>query len=125
MKFSLKFKKQPKKIKPIRKIFSYKHIYYLIYLLAVGALVYVGNFIFKNYYQTVTQAQEIVDLKKEVAEESIDINRVKKILAAIDQKTNSTEPIIDGIKNPFSTAAPSLPSPSTPVATTTTSTEKK
>lgn len=103
MKF--KFKKKNKlqgNKKSLRQMFSVKHLYYLVYIVGIGTMIYIGYFIYKNYYQTITQAQEIIDLKKEVAPESIDLERVNKVLEAIDNKSTSTNAIIDpNTNNPF------------------------
>lgn len=86
----------------LRKLFSIKQLYYLVYIVGISAMIYIGYFIFENYYQTVTQAQEIADLKKEVAPESIDLDKINKILEAIDNKSTSTNAIIDpNTNNPF------------------------
>ena len=105
MKFKLKKKNKVSRGKErmsIRRLFSVKQLYYLVYIVGIGAMVYIGYFIFENYYQTVTQAQEIADLRKEVAPESINLERVNKILGAIDNKSTTTNAIIDpNINNPF------------------------
>lgn len=109
MKFTLRKIKNPgvPKIKKVRKIsFSYKYIYIIVYLAGLGALVYISYFIFQNYYQTITQAEEIIDLRKEVAPDSIDIERVNQVLDALDAKSTTTTVIIPpNIKNPFDPVA--------------------
>lgn len=103
MKLELKKKNKTSKGKrSLKKIFNIKQLYYFVYLAGVCAIIYIGYFIYENYYQTVTQAQEIADLRKEVAPESIDIERVNKVLEAIDSKATTTDSIIEqDIKNPF------------------------
>jgi len=103
MELKLKKKNKIKKGKrSYKKMFSIKQLYYLVYAVGIGAMVYIGYFIYQNYYQTITQAQEIADLKKEVAPESIDLERVNKVLNAIDNKATTTDSTIDpNINNPF------------------------
>lgn len=105
MKFILKRKNKVsggKGRRSLRRLFSIKQLYYFVYIAGIGAMVYIGYFIFENYYQTVTQAREIADLRKEVAPESIDLDKINKILEAIDNKSTSTNAIIDpNTNNPF------------------------
>lgn len=103
MKPKLKKKsKTPKRKIALRKMFSIKQLYYSVYLVGICVAVYVGYFVYENYYQTVAQAQEIADLKKEVAPESINIERVDSILDSIDNKSTTTNSIIDpNINDPF------------------------
>lgn len=105
MKFKLKRESkvsEGKGRRSFRRLFSIKQLYYFVYIAGIGAMIYIGYFIFENYYQTITQAREIADLKKEVAPESIDLDKINKILEAIDNKSTSTNAIIDpNTNNPF------------------------
>lgn len=103
MKFKLKKKNKVKKSKKsLRDIFSVNQLYYIVYIVGIGTIIYIYFFVYQNYYQTVTQAQEIANLKKEVAPESIDLERVNMVLNAIDNKSTTTNAIIDpNVNNPF------------------------
>jgi hypothetical protein len=59
-------------------------------------------FLYKNFYQTIAQSEEVVLLKKEVAPDAINMNKVNAVLGALDQKTAMTDSVdFTGIKNPF------------------------
>lgn len=105
MKFT--FKKQPstgklKVKKSSGNIFSYKHIYIVVYLAGAVALSYMAYFTYQNYYQTITQAEEIAVLRQEVAPDTIDIKKVNQVLEALEKKSTTTAAVIStDIKNPF------------------------
>ncbi len=98
--------------KPAKTIFSLRYLYIVAFLLLIGAIAILGNFLYKNFYQTITQSEEIILLKKEVAPDIINIDKVERVLQLLTTKTAPELTInFDNIKNPFSTT----PQPISPV----------
>ena len=80
-----------------------KHINRLTIFMALMVFIYLIYFIYFNLYQTVTEAQQVIILRQEVAPESLDINKIDKALANLEKRATSTESIdIEKIKNIFS-----------------------
>ena len=84
----------------------------IVILIALAALVILGLFLYKNLYVTITQSEEIILLKQEVAPDTIDRTKVNTVLSALEKKVTSADDI-DWlqVKNPFNfsvqTPAPS------------------
>lgn len=90
------------KIKILKVLLSSKLLYGLIIILVIAILSVLIFFLYKNFYQTITQSEQIILLKKEVAPDTIDMKRVGQVLDLLDKKTTTTEAIIySEIKNPF------------------------
>lgn len=60
-----------------------------------------ANFVYKNVYQTIAQAEVLTELKKEVPEEILDKEKFYQILENIKQKTEIAATTTPEIKNPF------------------------
>lgn len=98
MKLSFNFKKT----KIGKKIFSVRYFYVLIAIMAIISFIILGQFLYKNFYLTITQAQDIVILRQEVAPDSINVERVNKVLDLIDKKIEAEKPQnLELAKNPF------------------------
>lgn len=69
------------------KIFFY--FYCLIAIIGMVALVFVFIFLYKNFYQTITQSEEILILRSEVFIEDINIDKLKKVVQKIEEKTKT------------------------------------
>ena len=67
------------------KIFSY--FYFLMVIIGVVAFIFVSLFLYKNFYQTITQSQEVLILRREVAIEDIDMDKFDAIIKKIKEKT--------------------------------------
>lgn len=92
-----------KKPKKIRISFSARYLYILAWLMMIGTCTYLGFFLYENFYQTVAQTDEIILLKKEVAPDIIDTEKIDKVLHLINEKTTATSTIdYDAASNPFS-----------------------
>ena len=65
----------------------------LIMLLAVSI------FLYKNFYQTIAQSEEIIILKGKLAIENIDINKFESVIEKIKQKKSPRQ--LKNINNPF------------------------
>jgi uncharacterized membrane protein len=65
--------------------------YVLMILLSLVIITYVSVFLYKNFYQTITQSEEIILLKKEVSAEDIDMNKFDKMILSIEEKQKTRE----------------------------------
>ncbi|MBI4812030.1 hypothetical protein HY798_01065 [Candidatus Falkowbacteria bacterium] len=59
----------------------------------------ISLFLYKNFYQTITQSEEVLILRGQLAFETIDINKFEEVIEKIKQKTASREP--GSVNNPF------------------------
>ena len=75
-------------------IFARRNVYILLTLIGIAVIGYIGYFLYINFYQTITQSQEIVVLKQEVAPDTINRTKVDSVLKNIEEKT-STESMLD------------------------------
>ncbi len=67
-------------------------IYYvLIIIVSLLILMYLTLFLYKNFYQTITQSEEIILLKKEVASEDVNMNKFEKMISNIEEKQQDRE----------------------------------
>ncbi len=89
------------KIKIIQILLSLKYFYSLVTILVVGIIVILGLFLYNNLYQTIAQSKEIILLRQEVAPDSIDMEKVSKILEKLNKKTTANDINWAEIKNPF------------------------
>jgi len=82
---------------------SYLRLAVVLIALVVFALL--AFFLYKNLYLTITQSEEIILLKQEVAPDTIDMDKVNKSLEALEKKATTT---IDWskIKSPFDSYGP-------------------
>lgn len=76
-----------------------KYIFIIISVLFAVVIYFLFSFLYNYFYEAITQADMILVLNKEVASESIDINKFENIVKNLDKKTNSAE--INITKNPF------------------------
>ncbi len=79
------------------KINLYFHI--LTAVSVVVLLTIVSLFLYRNFYQTITQSEEILILQGKVASDVVNMNKFNKILEKIKNKTESRK--LGEIKNPF------------------------
>src|SRR3989338_10525554 len=87
----LSFKLPKLKLLPI--LLNQKYWYILLALIALVLISYLGFFIYQNFYRTITQAEEIVVLKQEVAPDTIDTAKVNAVLSAIQNKISPSQSI--------------------------------
>ncbi len=112
MKFSLP------KIKIFQLLLSLKYLYGLVIVLVIATFAILGFFLYKNFYQTITQSEEIILLRQEVAPDTIDMELVNRVLKLMANKIASSDEIDWGkIKNPFNPLPnQSVQPPATPPA---------
>ena len=74
--------------------------FYLVALTGtLTALLVVSMFLYKNFYQTITQSNEVLILQEKVASETVSLKKFNEVIERIDSKkaTRTLETII----NPF------------------------
>lgn len=92
------------KFQNLKSWFSLKFIHLIITFLMIIILGVTGIFLYKNFYQTLTQAQEIIILKGEVAPEMLDFEKFNQVLNKIEEKTKPEEINWSEVKNPFTSS---------------------
>jgi len=103
------------KIKKIKFNFSLKYFYSIVVLFVLVVAGYLSFYLYRNFYVTIAQTEQIILLKKEVAPDSIDINKVNSVLNALDKKTTTTKAVdYSQIKDPFSVQPSQLTIPEEP-----------
>lgn len=70
-----------------------------IILMTLLILICMSLFLYKNFYQTITQSKEIIILREKVAVDTVNIEKFNIIMSKIEKKTtfNKTE----NITSPF------------------------
>ena len=89
-----------KKIKlkiTLQKIFTY--LYLLVIISTIASLFFISNFLYDNFYLTITQAQEIINLGSQIAEEMVDMKKYDAVMKNIEEKNKMQE--VSNINNPF------------------------
>lgn len=100
------------KIKIFKPILSLKYLYFFVALVITAAAIILIVFLYFNFYQTITQSQQIILLKQEVSPDTINSKKVNNILGLLDKKATSTDGIDwQTIKNPFYLAVVAAPNP--------------
>lgn len=73
--------------------------YFIVIILAIITIYLLTFFLYENIYLTITQSKDIILLKREVASETVDINKFNQIIQNINQKSIGRE--INIKYNPF------------------------
>jgi len=68
-------------------------------ILALSALLCVSLFLYKNFYQTITQTKEILILREKVALDTVNLERFNLIMGRLARKTSVKE--LKNIISPF------------------------
>lgn len=90
------------KNKPKLNISLYKIIkisYFAILLTAIFLFYQASIFLYKNFYEVITQSKEIVILREKVAKETINMKKYEEVMNKLEKKTMKRES--GEIKNPF------------------------
>lgn len=80
------------KVKTINKKFqiSVKKLFFgyyvIIILIGLSIFVYLSLFLYKNFYQAITQSEELIILRREVSSEDVNMKRFEDIVSKIEQK---------------------------------------
>lgn len=70
-----------------------------IILIALTILIFMSLFLYKNFYQAITQTKEILILRQKVAVETVDLEKFNIIMNKLEEKTKPRE--FKNVKNPF------------------------
>jgi len=70
-----------------------------IIFITLVILIFVSLFLYKNFYQTITQTKEIIILREKVAIDTVDIEKFNIIMNKLTEKTKPNE--LKNIINPF------------------------
>jgi len=73
--------------------------YLSVTLISLAALAYTALFLYKNFYQAITQSEIVVVLQKEVAISTVNIEKFDEILKKINHKTTGRD--LGEINDPF------------------------
>ncbi|MFH1255377.1 MAG: hypothetical protein V1667_02835 [bacterium] len=66
---------------------------------ASAILIFISLFLYKNFYQTITQTKEILILKEKVAVDMVDMEKFNMIIKKLEEKTKPGE--FQNIISPF------------------------
>lgn len=73
----------------------------LVLTVILVSLVSLSLFLYKNFYQTIINAQKIQVLTSEISLTKVDLNLYKKIIDNLDKRKNLSMEDLALIKNPF------------------------
>jgi len=90
------FIKQQLKLTP-KKISSWLTLAIIILTLII--LIFISLFLYKNFYQTITQAKEILILREKVALDTVNMEKFNLIIDKLAKKTAPKQ--LDNIISPF------------------------
>lgn len=80
---------------------SQKKLYIISALIIIAVFSILGFFLYKNIYQSITQSEQIIILRQEVAPDAINMKKFNTVLEKIIKKTSREEIEWEDIKNPF------------------------
>lgn len=75
------------------------YLYFGILTVALIVLMFMSSFLYKNFYQTITESGVILALKSQVASEMVDIKKFDIIMEKFKKKTSVSKEKIT--RNPF------------------------
>lgn len=70
-----------------------------IIFITLVILIFISSFLYKNFYQTITQTKEIIILREKVAIDTVNMEKFNIIINKIAKKT--TPNVLKNINNPF------------------------
>lgn len=79
----------------------FKIIYPLLIITIIGGMIALANFLYKDFYQTITQAEEVTLLRAQVAPDIVNIKIFDEVIKKLDEKMNKPRLDKESIKNPF------------------------
>ena len=88
--------------KPRKISLSINYLYIITWLLVILLSGYMVYFLNENFYKTIAQIRIIEPLRKQVAPDIIDIEKVERVLELINDKMNATSTTkFSDLTNPF------------------------
>ena len=94
----MKYKISFKKIKATNII---KFAYFMIILLFTTIIIFLSLFLYKNFYLTLNNIEDIYTLQNRLAIENIDMELFNKVELKLNEKKNKPLPNFNLIQNPF------------------------
>lgn len=76
--------------------------YGVVAIIFIAASYFTGNFLYKNLYQVITQTEVVTVLRKETANEMVDVVSFEKIMAHLAEKQKEPSFDINKIRDIFS-----------------------
>jgi len=76
------------------KISEKKIIFYFYFLFLIGAiasLFFISSFLYADFYQVITQSEEILVLQREVVADDINLNKFEKVISSMENKNKRNE----------------------------------
>ena len=64
----------------------------VIIVIILIIFILISLFLYKNFYQTITQSREILLLREKVAIETVDLEKFNQIINKLKEKTAAKEP---------------------------------
>ncbi len=100
-----------RKFKPLA--FTIKILPWAGWLVIISTVIFSGNFLYKYFYKTITEAQDIYIIRSKVSLQAVDVNLYEAILNAVERKRLFNDNSLTQIKDPFSSQVIPTPKPET------------
>lgn len=65
------------------------YLYFGILTVAIAILIVTSSFLYKNFYQTITESSFILNLKSQVANEMVNTQKFNSIIEKFEKKTKA------------------------------------
>ncbi len=75
----------------------------------IALLIWLVNFLYVYFYNTLTQAEEIYIYRNQIALKTIDIDLYDNVFLALEQKKEFDPKMLSSLKNPFATTKKTTP----------------
>lgn len=76
-----------------------RYLYFTAIILAVIAFYLTFNFLYKNFYVTIAQSDEIIILQGQITDEVVNMNKYNTVMKNLEEKAKKRE--LGSINNPF------------------------
>lgn len=73
----------------------FKYFYLIISIVCFVIFIFISLFLYQNFYKTITQTEEIMVLRREVATEDINMNLFDRIIDRLSEKVKEREIELD------------------------------
>lgn len=76
-----------------------RYLYFAVAIFAAIALYSTFYFLYKNFYITITQSGELINLRGAIVDEIVDMDKYDAVIKNLEDKTKKRE--LGNINNPF------------------------
>lgn len=76
-----------------------RYLYFSTAILAAVALYLTFYFLYKNFYTTITQSDELINLRGEIVDEVVNMDKYNTVMKNLEEKAKKRE--LGNINNPF------------------------